>query len=107
MPNRRRQLRNQIVAWIRGHKVLATLLVLGFMLRITNVTWGIPLSEFSSFYHGDEVKVWGSTVDFPENYLSSENYLYGTAINVQESNRSGYFSARAKAIPPPNEWPTR
>ncbi|MHC4874923.1 MAG: ArnT family glycosyltransferase [Planctomycetota bacterium] len=59
---------------------LCWLLLFAFVLRATTICWGIPLDEFTAFYHADEVKSWGSAVDFPANYLASENYLYGTAV---------------------------
>ncbi|MBI1315088.1 phospholipid carrier-dependent glycosyltransferase [bacterium] len=59
---------------------LCWLLLFAFLLRATTIFWGVPLDEFTAFYHADEVKSWGSAVDFPANYLSSENYLYGTAV---------------------------
>jgi len=62
------------------NRCLLILLLLGLSLRLTTITWGLPLSETTSFYHPDESKAWGSTVDFPGNYLTSENYLYGTFL---------------------------
>jgi len=61
-------------------RVLIVLVILGGALRAANLTWGLPLSPDTGFYHPDEVKSWGSTVDFPGNYLTSTNYLYGTAV---------------------------
>lgn len=49
-------------------------------MRAVTVFWGIPVDRQTTFYHADEVKSWSSAVDFPGNYLSSENYLYGTAV---------------------------
>lgn len=59
---------------------LCWLLLFAFVLRAVTIFWGVPLDDFTAFYHADEVKSWGSTVDFPANYLASENYLYGTAV---------------------------
>ncbi len=59
---------------------LCWLLLFAFVLRAVTICWGIPFDEFTTFYHADEVKSWGSAVDFPANYLTSENYLYGTAV---------------------------
>jgi len=60
--------------------LLAGLLLLGLGLRLGTVGWGIGLREFEGYYHPDESKVWRSTLDFPDNYLTNKNYLYGTAL---------------------------
>jgi hypothetical protein len=63
-----------------GSRPVVLLLVAGFALRVATIFWALPLSPDSGFFHADEVKSWGSTVDFPGNYLTSQNYLYGTAV---------------------------
>jgi hypothetical protein len=60
--------------------LLAGLLLLGLGLRLGSVGWGIGLRQFEGYYHPDESKVWRTTLDFPDNYLTNDRYLYGTAL---------------------------
>lgn len=61
---------------------LALILLGGFAVRVACVTWGLPLDRHTSYYHADEVKAWGTVVDFPGNYLTNDNYLYGTTLQT-------------------------
>lgn len=70
----------RLKAWVRTQPLLAVILVTGFVLRSASFFWGLPLSPHSGFFHPDEVKSWSSTINFPEDYFSSTNYLYGTAV---------------------------
>jgi len=54
--------------------------VVAFCLRVANIGWGVPISSHTHFYHPDESKAYVSTLVFPQQYLSSDDFLYGTAI---------------------------
>jgi len=59
---------------------VAVLVAVALALRLSTLTWGIGLGPFSGWYHADESKAWRSVVDFPGNYLSNPNFLYGTTL---------------------------
>lgn len=50
------------------------------LLRFACLTWGLALRPYEGFYHPDEDKAWVSTIEFPGNYFSNDNYIYGTAL---------------------------
>jgi hypothetical protein len=65
---------------VQKSPILSSVLLLGFLLRLITIQWGVPIDSFSGYYHADEAKTWISTVGFPQCYLSSKMFLYGTAI---------------------------
>lgn len=67
-------------AWIAAHPAQTAILAIALLVRSANLLWGVPLTPDVGFYHGDEAKSWSSAANFPEVYLSSTNYLYGTAV---------------------------
>jgi asparagine N-glycosylation enzyme membrane subunit Stt3 len=69
-----------VLAWIKSHPVLSLIVTLALILRAANLLWGVPLTFDVGSYHGDEAKCWSSAANFPEVYLASTNYLYGTAV---------------------------
>lgn len=74
------QIWHRLVSSIRENPWLSATLLVAFALRLANIGWGIPITPYSNFYHGDEAKAYSSTIQFPEQYLGTESYLYGTAI---------------------------
>src|SRR3954471_17230075 len=64
---------------VRQHPV-STLVVLALVLRLATLSWGAQLGPYAGRYHADESKAWSSVAGFPHNYLSNQNYLYGTAL---------------------------
>lgn len=68
----------------RVRRLLGIMVLLALVLRSANLTWGIPISATTGFYHADEVKAWSSTVEFPESYMTNSSFLYGTAVQNVE-----------------------
>lgn len=76
--------------WIIGHKLLLVTLLLGFILRIFPILWGVPLTPYTSSYfhdsyissyHPDEPKVLQSLVKFPSIVFTSQPFPgYGTTL---------------------------
>src|SRR5215471_18728336 len=71
---------SRVSNWFQSHRALTMVLVVGFALRAARLLWGLPILRDVGFYHGDEAKSWNSLVAFPEEYLTSTNYIYGTAV---------------------------
>jgi hypothetical protein len=60
---------------------LASILVLGFLLRIVPILWGVPVDPFVRDYHPDEWKVLSSVVEFPGVYWTTRPFPgYGTSL---------------------------
>ncbi|WP_197439739.1 ArnT family glycosyltransferase [Calycomorphotria hydatis] len=68
--------------------------MIGFLLRAANLTWGTPALEWSRYHHPDERKSTFAAAHFPEEYLASESYLYGTAVQYTV----GTFMLPAKIV---------
>lgn len=78
----------KIKAWLRENKLLILIVAIGFLLRISLLFWGIPITPYihcddfrNACYHADESDALSAIISFPENYFSSERYLgYGTTM---------------------------
>ena len=81
--------------WIREHKILASILLCGFALRVSSILWGVPILPYISRYHPDEPKVYSTIIRFPEVYLTTNVFQgYGTTVQFI----IGLFSLPAKLI---------
>jgi hypothetical protein len=79
-PPRASSWRSRLRTWTYANPLLAAILLTGVLLRSANLLWGLPVTPYSTFFHPDEIKSWSSTVAFPDDYWSSTNFLYGTAL---------------------------
>jgi len=67
-----------IKSWIQEHKLLFVILILGFILRILPILWGVPLNPHVRGYHPDEPKSYRTILNFPS--LSTPFKGYGTTV---------------------------
>jgi hypothetical protein len=68
-------------AWQRYDRYAAYLLILLFValaLRLLSITWGLPLDEFTTYYHPDERKIVVGAMDFPTDILDRQDLRYPT-----------------------------
>lgn len=70
------------INWKCGkHKYLFFILMLGCILRIVPISWGVPISPYIQNYHPDEPKVYSTILNFPEVYLNfNQSPVYGTCV---------------------------
>jgi len=81
--------------FIKSHKLLLTILLIGFIVRILPVFWGILNDPYESPYHPDEGKVLRSILNFPSIYFSNRTFMgYGTFIQYT----LGFFFIPLKLI---------
>lgn len=60
---------------------LFIVLIIGFLLRVVPILWGIPIKPYIRSYHPDEGKVFNSIMGFPEIYWTTKPFSgYGTAV---------------------------
>ena len=65
----------------QNNRALSFILLVGFVLRVATIFWGIPIFEYIHSYHPDESKAYSITVNFPSNYLSHERFkVYGNTV---------------------------
>lgn len=62
-----------------ARRALAGLVLVGFALRACALSWGLVPGLWVSAYHPDEAKFLDSVLRFPQAYLTSRSYIYGTA----------------------------
>jgi hypothetical protein len=60
-----------------GPHVLMLLLV-ALALRLVSITWGLPLDEYTTYYHPDEKKIVSGAMDFPTDILERQDLRYPT-----------------------------
>jgi len=58
--------------------VLWCVLLAGFALRVSCITWGLPLDEYTGYYHPDEGKIVRGAMDFPADILHRQDLRYPT-----------------------------
>ena len=81
--------------WNGEHKILATILLFGFALRVSSILWGVPILPYISGYHPDEPKVYNTIIRFPGVYLTTGIFQgYGTTVQFS----IGLFFLPAKLI---------
>lgn len=77
-----------ILSIIKKNILLSCIVSFGFLLRISLLFWGMPVTPdiycpdiHSVCFHADEADAVSPAVDFPGNYLSSDRFLgYGTVL---------------------------
>lgn len=63
------------------NNALLIALIIGFILRLVPILWGIPIKPYIRSYHPDEGKVLNSIFRFPEIYWTTKPFPgYGTAV---------------------------
>lgn len=67
----------------KKHPILILILLVGFLLRITGITWGLPFPDplggtYQGTYHPDEPHIIWSAVNFPGDTLTNKDLTYPT-----------------------------
>jgi len=63
------------------NKLLLIILLMGFILRVIPILWGVPINSYIHNYHADEPKVYDTILNFPGNYFSTQKFMgYGTFV---------------------------
>ncbi|WP_406657580.1 glycosyltransferase family 39 protein [Methanolobus sp. ZRKC2] len=52
--------------------------IVAFVLRIWGITWGIPIGDYSNYYHPDEGKIVNGVFTFPDHIQSNTDLRYPT-----------------------------
>lgn len=60
---------------------LVALTLLAFGLRLSGLTWGVPLAPFTGYYHPDERKIVQGAVDFPGDMGTRDDLRYPTGYH--------------------------
>jgi len=64
---------------LKEHQMLAAILGVGFLLRISGILWGIPFPDpLEGIYHPDEPNIITGAVEFPGHILTNQNFVYPT-----------------------------
>jgi hypothetical protein len=72
---------NASANYIKKNKLLFAIILVGFVLRILPILWGIPINEYVRMYHPDEGHVLRSIGGFPKIYFSTKTFMgYGTFV---------------------------
>ncbi len=73
--------RKVLFDFYRNHKLLSIILLIGFIIRILTIFWGVPINPYVKSYHPDEPKVYIDIMNFPRSYLTFLQFKgYGTFI---------------------------
>jgi len=72
-------LSERILKVLKEHQMLAAILGIGFLLRISGIFWGIPFPDpFEGDYHPDEWIIITGAVEFPGHILTNLHLVYPT-----------------------------
>jgi len=72
-------LSERIMKVLKEHRMLAAILGIGFLLRLSGIFWGIPLLDpFEGDYHPDEWVIITGAVGFPGHILTNLYLVYPT-----------------------------
>ena len=75
----RKTVSHRISELFKEHQALAAILVIGFLLRISGIFWGIPFPDpFEGDYHPDERVIIKGAVEFPGHILTNIKFYYPT-----------------------------
>lgn len=61
--------------------LLGIILMVSLGLRIPAITWGIPINEYTSYYHADEGKIALGINNFPQDFVEREDLRYPTGTH--------------------------
>lgn len=68
-----------VITLISEHRILAAILGVGFLIRISGIFWGIPFPDpLEGDYHPDERIVIRGAIEFPEHILTNVKFYYPT-----------------------------
>ena len=68
-----------IFKFFKSEKILLAILIIGFLLRLIGIFWGVPFPDpLEGTYHPDEPKIITGAVKFPFHILNNENLYYPT-----------------------------
>ena len=69
----------RVLESVKQHPVLAGILVMGFLLRISGVFWGTPFfGPFEGYYHPDEWNIIQGAIQFPNHAVDNLRFVYPT-----------------------------
>ncbi len=69
------------ITHFKNNKFLLIILLLGLIVRLLPILWGVPINPYVKNYHPDEPKVYQSILNFPGIYFSTQTFMgYGTFI---------------------------
>lgn len=72
-------LAGRIISIVREHQILAAILGVGFLLRVSGIFWGVPFPDaFEGKYHPDEGQIIQGAVEFPGHVLTNTYFVYPT-----------------------------
>ncbi|MEJ2614187.1 MAG: hypothetical protein P8Z35_04455, partial [Ignavibacteriaceae bacterium] len=74
-------IRETLFDFLKNHKILLFILLVGFIIRALTIFWGVPISPYVMSYHPDEPKVYIDIMNFPRSYFTFVQFKgYGTFI---------------------------
>ena len=65
----------------RAKTIVGLLLLVAFVLRVTPITWGVPVRPFVGYYHPDEGKIVQGAMDFPADIIQRHDLRYPTCYH--------------------------
>lgn len=78
---RARHVLDRALARARREPVLTGILAVACVLRALPILWGLPIDPAVQSYHPDEWKLFRTTADFPQVYVTDDRWvLYGTSV---------------------------
>ena len=56
------------------------IVVVGFLLRVSTILWGVPVLPFVGTYHPDEYSTYGHALYFPSRYGIETSFIHGSTL---------------------------
>lgn len=87
---------DSVTDWMHDHHamILLGICLLGLLLRLVPITWGIPVDPFGGYYHPDEGKIVQAAQNFPMDILERVDLRYGTCYHYL----IGFFTVPMRAL---------
>ena len=64
----------------RHNRLLLIIVVIGFLLRVSTILWGVPVLPFVGIYHPDEHSTYSHALYFPQTYGIETNFVHGSTL---------------------------
>ena len=82
MVSHENELLRKPIQWLLSSKLLAGIVVVGFLMRLSGIFWGMPLFDpYAQPYHPDEPKIIGGAYNFPGDIITRTDLRYPTACH--------------------------
>jgi hypothetical protein len=91
-----------IKTFFKENRLLSLILLVGLVIRLSGIFWGLPYIKYMRFYHPDESKIIDGAYEFPVHILTNLDLRYPTAFHYT----LGILSLPLRLLPYPNDYYT-